>query len=121
MMAIGWLLNLNRYGTKTLRCKLWARARQARGEINLFVRKTFERLHVYFNIKYLCFTLPICHFRIWTIAKRQGRLVIIAECEVEGTLWRLCGVRSSAKSRSDVGSHGDESGTGVASDESQNS
>ena len=83
MMAIGWLLNLNRYGTKTLRCKLWARARQARGEINLFVRKTFVRLHVYFNIKYLCFTLPICHFRIWTIAKRQGRLVIIAECDSE--------------------------------------
>ena len=79
---------------------------------------------MYFNIKYLCFTcftLPIGHFWIWTVAKRQGRLEIIVECEVEGAPWRLCSVRSSAKSRSDVGSHGDESGAGVASDESQNS
>jgi hypothetical protein len=95
MMAIGWLLNLNRYGAKTLRCKLWARARQARGEINLFVRKTCEMM--YFNIKYLCFTLPIGHFWIWTVAKRQGRLVIIVECEVEGASWRLCSVHSLPK------------------------
>ncbi len=72
---------------------------------------------MYFNIKYLCITLPIGHFWIWTVAKRQGRLVMIAECEVEGASWRLCSVHSLAKSRSDVGSSGDESGTGVAYDE----